>query len=123
VYGGAYGGTVLGGIIGQSKGSGLTPLSDGSSRYGYDLGTLPAGTAGGGRGGIFAPSGYAASAIASPWRDVPAGSPMPSGSPTTIVNFAPGSITQSGTVISQDRDWDSLTQQLAHSLSGVWASR
>ena len=94
-------GTVLGGILNQPSGSGLTPFNPNynpllgpgqqSGKSPGDPGYIP--------GGIFAPSG----------------STHPVSESTTIIQA--GAVQITGTVIDQQRDWDTLVSNLGQSIA------
>jgi len=131
--------SVLGGVVGQPTGSGLTPLTGGVSKF-SGLENLPPGTTGVG-GGIFAPSSTPAPApIISPWVDAPqmqhggrvpgigpvpiiahgGETVIPAGAGTggrAVVRIEPGAIQIRGTIVDQSRDWDVLVEHLAQTIS------
>ena len=109
VYGGNYGGSVLGGIVGGPAGSGLTPFNP---AYNPVLGPGQQSGHTGGPGGIMAPSGLRVpEPVSSASRDSAPGARV------TNVNV---DARQTGTVIANERDWQSLVTTIRQSFSDAY---
>ena len=103
VYGGRFGGSVIGNIANQPSGSGLQPFNPK-----YNIPHFP-------HGGIVPGSGPVPIIAHGGEQILPAGGR--SGAGGGIVRIEPGAIQISGTVIDQSRDWDVLVESLGQALA------
>jgi hypothetical protein len=100
VYGGPFGGSVLGDIVNQPKGSGLTPFNPAYNPVlgpGQESGTVNRSVT---------PNPNPASAAG--YR------------PQATVQTVNLTVNQTGTVISQERDWGTLVESMRQSLGGAY---